>query len=502
MKEIKIQNSNLFLKVVDIGGANEYNLGSDKSKLRYQYVLVENTKTGKLSPDFPYGSKKVHLYNNDPKKLYLLVKNKKKFGKDIQLTEDEKISVLKFLKDFIVQYPLECEPLVYSIRNKKLVEEYQSCFGSAIKGKFIPFLDKLINDPQLLIDEGNCDDFFLKDYKRRYSIIDLLDELKEDPKSKIKLIPDILNYNRVSPKITDISKNIVEYLDTPGEILSISKSKSKFNINITYKSFVKITAPSGNVYDDFSCLKNFCVIKEGKLNTKYICVEINSKIAKKLKRLGVIYTKLNQDTYILDLSKLPIYSRGNIGIVLPWMLEKYEYEYQCSKFKEEYIKYLMEKNGVSKKEVPEIDIVNKIYTPKQLSRSSNGSYMATHYETEITDTIFPKNSVKRKILFNNRNSIIDSTPKNIIKEVDDLAKTETLENLLSRTKIEVKKSSEMLSNSKFKLILTKSCKFYTGTGRDAYGRITPLKGKYGEIKLMWNIKEQKVYTYEKRESIN
>ena len=110
--------------------------------------------------------------------------------------------------------------------------------------------------------------------------------------------------------------------------------------------------------------------------------------------------------------------------------------------------------------------------------------------------------VKRKILFNNRNSIIDSTPKNIIKEVDDLAKTETLENLLSRTKIEVKKSSEMLSNSKFKLILTKSCKFYTGTGRDAYGRVTPLKGKYGEIKLMWNIKEQKVYTYEKRESIN
>ena len=49
MREIKIQNSNIFIKEMNIGGPPEYKLGSDKSRMRYQYVVIENLKTGELT---------------------------------------------------------------------------------------------------------------------------------------------------------------------------------------------------------------------------------------------------------------------------------------------------------------------------------------------------------------------------------------------------------------------------------------------------------------------
>lgn len=504
MKEIKIQNSNLFLIETDIGGTNKYTLGSSKKKMRYQMVVVENLVDNKISTKFTYGDRCLYFPTNDQKRLYILMKNNKRFNKDIKLSEDESVSVLKFLREFIKYYPLECEPLVFSLRDKKLIESYQSSYGKAIGTAFIPLVSELIQEPSKINVGGNNDEFVIKDYRRRYSVIDFLEELKSDPESRIKVIPDILHYNRVSPKTTDLSKNVVEYLDTPGKILSISKSKSKANINITYNATVNVTTPDGTEYKDYSSLKNFCVIREGKLNTKYICVKINSKLAGKLKRLGVVYTKLLKDTYILDLSKLPVYSRSNVGVVLPWMLEKYEYTFQCLKFKEEYIKFLMGEKGVSMPETPEIDTINKTYSPKTVNNKSNSSHLAWVYETEITDAVFPKTAAKRKIIFNNDSSVekTGSTPGNIIKEVNQELQTETLEDLLIRTRKEMKRNNELLIDSRFKLILSKDCKFNSGMGRDAYGKTVSIFGKYGKINLMWNIKEQKIYTYEKGKSIN
>lgn len=504
MKEIKIQNSNLFLIETDIGGTNKYTLGSSKKKMRYQMVVVENLVKNEISTKFTYGERCTYFPTSDHKKLYILMKNNKRFDKDIKLSEEESVSVLKFLREFIKYYPLECEPLVFSLRDKNLIETYQSSYGKAISSTFIPLVSELIQDPSKINMGNNTDEFLIKDYRRRYSIIDFLEELKNDPESRIKVIPDILHYNRVSPKTTDLSKNTVEYLDTPGKILSISKSKSKANINITYNALVNITTPDGTEYKEYSSLKNFCIMKEGKLNTKHICVKINPKLAGKLKRFGAIYTKLLKDTYILDLSKLPLYSRNNVGSVQAWMLEKYEYNFQCLKFKEEYIKFLMEAKGITPSVSLEIDTVNKTYSPKSAQSKSNCSYWAWVYETEITDSVFPKTSAKRRIIFNNSGSIENtgSTPGNIIKEVNQELQTETLEDLLSRTRKEMKKNNELLTNSRFKLILSKDCKFNSGMGSSAYGRPMSISGKYGKINLMWNIKEQKIYTYEKGKSIN
>lgn len=506
MKEIKIQNSNLLLVETDIGGTNKYELGSSKEKMRYQMVVVENLVDNKISTKFPYGDKCLYFSTNEPKRLYILMKNDKKFGKDIQLSQDESVSVLKFLREFIKYYPLQSEPLVFSLRDKNLVELYQSVYGKAINTAFIPKVSELILDPSKINVGGNNDEFLIKDFNSRYSIIDFLEDLKLCPDSRIKVIPDILHYNRVSPKTVDTSKNIVEYLDIPGKILSITKSKSKFNINITYSALVNITTPDGTEYKEFSTLKNFCVIKEGKLNTRHICVVINSELAKKLNRLGVIYTKLLKDTYILDLSKLPVYSRNNVNTVCPWMLEKYEYIHQCLKLKEEYIKFLMNQKGIVKQEIPEINTVTKTYSPKTISKSSKstGSYITWVYEAEIADSLFPKTAANRRVIFNNSSSIENtgSTPGNIIKEVNLELKTETLEDLLDRTKKEMKKNNELLINSRFNLILSKDCRFNSGNGTYAYGTTKAVSGKYGKINLIWNIKEQKIYTHEKGKSIN
>ena len=65
------------------------------------------------------------------------MKNNKRFDKDIKLSEEESVSVLKFLREFIKYYPLECEPLVFSLRDKNLIETYQSSYGKAIDSTFV-----------------------------------------------------------------------------------------------------------------------------------------------------------------------------------------------------------------------------------------------------------------------------------------------------------------------------------------------------------------------------
>jgi hypothetical protein len=98
-------------------------------------------------------------------------------------------------------------------------------------------------------------EFEWKGDRRKYSVINLLEELKSTG-SKIKRVDYIIGYNNVSQKVIDKTKNKVEYLDKGGEILSISKSRTKLSLNITYKSFVDITTPDGKEYKDFSIIKN------------------------------------------------------------------------------------------------------------------------------------------------------------------------------------------------------------------------------------------------------
>ena len=157
----------------------------------------------------------------------------------------------------------------------------------------------------------------------------------------------------------------------------------------------------------------------------------------------------------------------------------------------------MEKRGVEDKEtIEEIDTVRKEYNPR-VSRKSNGWFYALVFEAEITDKIFPKNSNRKKILFNNSGTIDqNSTPYKLMSEIDN--SPESLKTLLKEVKKKEKYYSELLSKAKFRLIMTKDCIFNRGFGKEAYGRNMILKGKYGEIKLIWNIKEQKIYTYEKR----
>ena len=498
MREIKIQNTNLLIKEVDVGGTNSYTLGSDKKKMRYQFVVVEDTTNNKLTHIFTYDIKVLNLKDSNPKKLYLLMKEKKKFGNDIKLSIEESVSVLKFLSEFVYYYPLVSEPIIKAIRDKNLLDTYNYSYGPALLGKLKPMLREYIQDSSKLnISDDNSIEFFWKDTRRNYSVLDFLQELKNDPDSRIQIIPDIIQYNRVSAKSIDTSNNIVEYLDTPGEIVSLSGSKSRANMNITYKAYVNITTPKGQVYENYTMLKNYCVIKNGQLNTKFICVKINPQLAGKLKRLKVVYTTLYKDTYILDLSHIPVSTKRSSGPVLSWMLEQYEYYYQCYKFQSDYIKFLMEKRGVEDKEnIEEINTVRKEYNPR-VSRKSNGWFYALVFEAEITDKVFPKNSNRRKIIFNNSGTLSqDSTPYRLISEIDN--SSESLKTLLKEVKKKEKYYSELLANAKFKLIMTKDCIFNRGFGKVAYDRNMTLKGKYGEIKLMWNIKEQKIYTYEKR----
>ncbi len=491
MKEIKIPNSNLFLKIVNIGGTSKYTLDSDKAKLRYQFVVSEEGTL--IHSHFTYGTNTILLGSTpEPRKLYFLEKSKVKFDKNIKLDIEDSITILKFLKEFAYYYPAQSEPLVMALRNKTILNEYRKSFGPGIKHNFISLISDVIKNPtQLGLMDSNIE-FEWKGDRRKYSVINLLEELKSTG-SKIKRVDYIIGYNNVSQKVIDKTKNKVEYLDKGGEILSISKSRTKLSLNITYKSFVDVTTPDGKEYKDFSIIKNLCIIKNGSLNTKKICIEsTDKKFIGKLKRLGVVYTELISGTYILDLEKLPLITKNNIKSIQYWMLTDYEYYYQCYKFQKEYIKF---KLGNSQESVPEFDLDNKVYNPVQVSRKSNSSYTTQVIETVIKDSQFPSKSSQRLIIFNNTDTLQKGTlVYNLINEIDN--SSITLEDLLKEKEKETKKYLNLLKECIFSLIASKECKFRHGLGADVCGgNIKTVHGKYGELKLYWNTKVIKEYSY-------
>jgi hypothetical protein len=78
-----------------------------------------------------------------------------------------------------------------------------------------------------------------------------------------------------------------------------------------------------------------------------------------------------------------------------------------------------------------------------------------------------------------------------MKEIDDSGKD--LDKLYLEIHERVQDLSKRLSKFKLSLILSKGCMFDGGNGSRAYGIITTLNGKYGGIKVSWDIKSETIY---------
>lgn len=495
MKEIKIQNTNLCLKVMDIGGTTSYSLGSDKRRLRYQFVVTEessvNSNYSVINPIFTYGVKSISFKNSDSKRIFLLIKEKKRFSEDIKLSLEDSIDVLKFLKEFAYYYPLQSEPLVMALRDKKVLESYQRSFGDGIQGDFLSLVHDIIKDPTQFSPSGSNSGFIWRGERRRYSVMDLLQELKKE-NVKIRFMND--RYERVSPRTIDKSGNNIQYLDKAGEITSISVAKTKPSVSISFKAHIDITTPTGIVYKDFTTPKRIGIMKNGSLNTNFLCIHTdNKKLIGKFKRVGILYTELFGNDYILDLSKIPLTTKKDIKVVLYWMLSEYEYYYQCYKLQEEYVKYKIGENNLEVRE--EIDVDKKIYNPKTVTRESNTSYVVQVMETKIHSRGFPKTSTERLIAFKNCATLSqDSVAYNLIQEIENNPEQD-LQVLLKNVHKKVDHYTKLLADARFHLMLSKDRGFRFGIGCNIYNQIRNVKGRYGDLQLSWNCKKTKEYSY-------
>ena len=485
MKDIKIQNSNLFLRVIKTHNTNILNISSFKRGMRYQLIVVVDDKgQSRVVPSYGISKVRISSTGKNDYTTIILMKNRKKFKDDIKLSKDETVLVLMFLKEFIYYYPLECEALVKALRITSICQSYEKSFGPRIADTFIPLVNKNISLPDT---KDSNDEFIWKDPRRRYSVIDFLEDLKNDPNARIQKLSDWEQF-------TDSLGNNVKYLDKPGEIVSVEGSMSRANIYVTYKSPCEVTDTSGNV-KMLSSYKNISIVKDGVLSTDKIVVSVGNELRRKLMRRKMIYLKLLKDVYVIDLTKLPIANRSNISNVTNTLLTYYEYDYFCKKFQEDYIKYLLTKD---KKKVPmalepgineDSGIYQRPYTKKG---TSGNKEVVNVFKTKIVDSCFPENSTKRNICFNNKVNINpDQVAYKLMKEIDDSGKD--LDKLYLEIHERVQNLSKRLSKFKLSLILSKGCMFDGGNGSRAYGIITTLNGKYGGIKVSWDIKSETIY---------
>lgn len=498
MSEIKIKNSRVNLELIDVSKPGT-SIDLDKKSLRYQYgVFVDASGQANLTTF--YGISKTVI--NKLGTLMILKKIDKVNPADIVLNVGEYISVLRFLSAFVKYKPVRvCEALVKSTNDKDLIEGYYKSFGQSMKTDYINLIEKKI----LGVGSGNYKPnniTYSYDYKEnygRYSVMSLIKDILDNG-LKVSCFPEVLKYNRVSSTKVDVTGNTVKYTEDFNKVTGILTNKSRANISLKYISTVEVTEPDGTVHPDLNVFHSFCLIKDGTLNTRFLGVSgCGKKLINKFNKMGIIFNTIRDGELVLDLSKLPVTSPKDVGMISRTNLESLVYKMTCINFQLGYLEFLENSSAKKSATVPAakktssvIDLTNMTYNPKEETKNSGKKY--SYWDVNISyEKGFPTTKEKRTIVFNNKATLPKGKLEyNLIKDIDDqIAAGATISSL----KASLEKNKEFYSKGfnefVFKFIMSKTCSFYN-CYNDAIKKNYKSTGKYGDVKFLLEMKKHNI----------
>lgn len=474
-KEIKINNSRLKLVQYE-----DYEYGKteiilrNKKSLRYQFILLTerlgDTGNPWLIMSTP-GLNKVKLH--PPVHTYSSawgIEKSKELYTDEEYTTDELMIILSFVASTVyLEYLETTEILVQATKDKNIISKFYGMYGKEGIRLYTGFINNIICSKKYDVVESS--DKFPKIYSNynRYSISKLMSELIED-KADILVNPELIGeYKRISAKTIDKNSAFLRYkAEDWAKITGIKGNKSRANLSLCYDINVLVNIPENTVgitpgEKVYKSRQSICLVKDGLLNQSLVGVRISSKLAGKLKRLGVVRSELvYPGEYLIDISPLPVVTRCNIRDISSYYLSRLEVKYKLAVIANEYLQiyYPEEKKDISPKDnfLKELGIFGEYYIPIR-ERTGEKSY---YNVTELTSTVsgLPVNKESRLSKYRSYNSKTSYHKDPIKVFLDSLGLDKRpIEEIRNEWKDKLVRYNNELRERKFQIIMSKTSRF-------------------------------------------
>lgn len=517
-KEIKINNSKLKLVQYEnySYGCTEIIL-DNKKNLKYQYiVLTDKTRmTGELWTTFStIGVKKikitpsVHNYSS----AWGLEKSSELYKSDREYTTDELMIVITYIASLIkYEYLDTAELLIQSINDQKISHEFYKMYGKKGIRLFIGFLNNIIDQREYNITK--LINKFPKIYSNysRYSISRLIDELIEGNAEILVDTELIGKIQRISTKTIDSNSTQVEYKTNEwAKITGLIGNMSRANLSLGYNTKISIDIPQNNVGIDpgkkiCSTRQSICLVKDGLLNQSLIGVKISSKLAGKLKRLGLVRAELiYSGEYLLDISDLPVIDKCNLRGISSYYLSKLEVKYRLAVIANEYLQiYYPEDNKESpqKEFLKGLGIIGDYYYPTKKTSKSNDPTTTYYTSNSLVSTVIGlpterKERLKKYIGYR-KNTLSNFDPLKVFLDSLEVDK-KPIESIREEWKVNLYKYNNELRDRKFQIIMSKITRF-SDSGRpfiEDTVKTVVLKPEV-TVKVKWSFKKVNNVSHEK-----
>lgn len=516
MKIINIKNSKLKLVIQTrselVYGSTDTAVLRNKKQLRYQSIVYNYCMVGEKERDpkliSTYGLKSI-VIPEEVSSVMFLEKTKERNPSDIRLDSDECNYVLRMIFGFCSDYPEVTEALALSTDLKEVILNYYSTYGDF---GFLQFRNCI----RLMFSEKDYESMekFETTYKysekcHRYSVVTLVEDLIKD-EAGIIISDDLYKYHRISGKVShkvelDNSDSLQSY-----NIVGIQRNKERANLSLSYEVPIKVSIPSNphTTEKELNLVmnKNFCLIKDGVKNGKYLGVKISNKLAGKFKKLGIIDTSLvYSGEYLLDLEKLPASTRSKTRQVSAMYLAKKEIQSLVLSIKLNYLEYYLNILSPLTQEEKYLRTLG-IYKKKTYSLnfdktgSSSGYYTArTLHTSSYPNLKFSKKSIfqfidRYRTKKTTGNLIIDKVFDSIQSELDEIG-MDKISILRERLVDEKKKIDSDISERKFRFIMSKKCIF--SDLKRGKKQSVPIYLEEQLIDVSWSFSVEKIYYYDK-----
>lgn len=472
--EIKINNSKLKIVKVPFERGDSSITLINKAKLKYQFVILTNPVDNKLCPQKKIdmtGIKKTPLDSNISDSYtecwsLELEKNVPVF-KDNSYTVDELKLIMSFLYVLVSDNQDTSEILSLCTEDYNIISKFYSSYGKSGIDSFKNYIKECIRDPKYS-PKITKEHYPINYARNKYSIQNLITDLIIDG-------AEILTNKYLIGEIDNIS---IKRKDTSGiqapsenewyKVLGVLGNKTRANLSIRFSKKVMIFIPNNDLGIDsgmkkFESTGSICLVRDGVLWQKTLGVRVSSKLAGKLKRLGMVKGDLlYPGEYLIDLSLIPIVSKSKIKEVTSSVLAELEVRSLLADIAIEYLNYMYPDvvETLSKEEefYKSLGIVNGVYYPKDTETVKTGKSYST---TELISTIsgLPINHSERLKEFSRIKSKksysgaiysfinnLGITPSNVIE-------------LKKKWKLEKANISLKLRDAKFQIITSRSSKF-------------------------------------------
>jgi hypothetical protein len=319
MKEITINGERLKLLVREAGidfKPGTYDIIPEKKNLRYQIALPIHSGKTRIGALTSIRGEKYFRGTIDLCCIYYLVRLKEP-APSVTYERDDIEAILEFLGYLPVYYNKVATQIARGLGKAYPLSLFSDAYGYRAMCEVTSHLSRIIPS------SDKTDEEFMKAWnelpdidrttpvpgpRAEYSVYRLCHDLVED-KAGILIDNTLVKYNRITREMAYTETEV--FNDKSYQVIGLCGNKTRANLSLTYeipKDEIKVPEnPYGITASGLRMTRNYCVIRDGRLNMKSLAVRISKKLAGKFKILGLLNMELiREDEYVISLEKLPI----------------------------------------------------------------------------------------------------------------------------------------------------------------------------------------------------